>query len=305
MKKRRQHYVWRHYLDGWATDGQTWCATRGKRFRTSTENVANERDFYRLREMSERDLQLVEGLIARMGPEFQMLARGWIPHFRVFHEAKRAHEARSQRSPELEQVLDETINNLEEDLHGSIEQSAVPLLARLREADASFIANEDDAAVHFFWFIGMQYMRTPRMAHAVVAPGREIPGFNPEAAWGLMRTIFGTNLGQSFYRRRRTLSLTFLDAPAGAEFITGDQPIVNVRAIGLPEGEAPSESEMELYYPLSTRRALLMAFDAPETTIEQRSLTMDEVVAYNRITVNASSEQVYAEREGALVEAGR
>jgi hypothetical protein len=300
MEKRRQHYVWQHYLEAWATNGQVWCSTRGNTFPASTEKVANERDFYRLKEMSERDFQVVDALIGRMTEPLQALARGWFPHFRVFHDAKRAYEGSGQSNPELEAYLDETINNLEEDLHGSIEQKAIPLLAKLREADTRFLDNDDDATIHFFWFIGMQYMRTPRMARDVVASAREIPGFNAEAAWGLLRTILGTNLAQSYYLRRRVLRLTFLDAPADTEFITGDQPIINVRAVGLPEGQGPAEGELELYYPLTPKRAMLIAFDATELTTEQRSLTAEETTTYNAMIVSKSHQQVYARTEDAL-----
>jgi len=298
VKKRRQHY-----LGAWATQGQLWCATRGKCFRTSTENVANERDFYRLKEMSERDLQIVEALvIAPATDPLRELARSWVPHFNVFHRIKRQWEAGGQSHPELEKLLDENIINTEEDLHASIELKALPLLARLRQADASFLSDDDDC-IYFFWFVGMQYMRTPGMARDVVEPVREIPGFNADAAWGLMRTIFATNLGYGFYVRRQTLRLMFLDTPADAELVSGDQPIVNVRAIGLPEGQPPSESEIELYYPLTPTRALLMAFDAREPSTERRSLTNAETAAYNKMTVNASREQIYARTQEALMAA--
>lgn len=145
----------------------------------------------------------------------------------------------------------------------------------------------------------MQYMRTPGMARDVVESAGEIPGFNADAAWGLMRTIFATNLGHGFYIQRRTLRLTFLDAPADAEFVSGDQPIVNVRAIGLPEGQPPSESEIALYYPLTPTRALLMAFDAPAPSTDRRSLTSAETAAYNQMIVNASQEQLYARTQEA------
>ena len=67
MKKRKHHYVWEHYLDAWATDGQIWCRRADKYFPTSTENVGQRRDFYRLKELSDGDVAFVERLIMRMG----------------------------------------------------------------------------------------------------------------------------------------------------------------------------------------------------------------------------------------------
>jgi hypothetical protein len=173
-------------------------------------------------------------------------------------------------------------------------------LAKLREKNTAFLDDDEDS-IHFFWFIASQYLRTPRMARDVVDAAREIPDFNPEAAWGLMRTIFATNLGHGFYVRRRTLRLTFIEAPNGAEFVTGDQPILNLKAVGLPEGVAPDE--VELYYPLGPTLALLIGFDATTTTTREQSLTAYETAVYNKMIVNASYEQVYARTEEALLKA--
>lgn len=101
MKKRKQHYVWEHYLKAWAVAGRVWCQRGETRFRPSTDNVANERDFYRLKEMSAFDLQVVEAMIDRMGEPLREGARGWIPNFRGFHEIKRQYEASGQKNPEL------------------------------------------------------------------------------------------------------------------------------------------------------------------------------------------------------------
>ena len=39
MKKRKQHYVWEHYLQAWTIDDKIWCQMGDRRFNTSTENV--------------------------------------------------------------------------------------------------------------------------------------------------------------------------------------------------------------------------------------------------------------------------
>ncbi|MGC4064853.1 MAG: DUF4238 domain-containing protein [Polyangiaceae bacterium] len=79
-KKRRQHYVWRHYLEAWTTEGTLWCRREGKVFEASPQNVAHERYFYRLREMSEADLEFVRTLLIRPleQPKLRTFAEGWI-----------------------------------------------------------------------------------------------------------------------------------------------------------------------------------------------------------------------------------
>lgn len=45
-KTRRQHYVWRKYLEPWTTKGKIWCRRESKIFSADLMNVAQERDFY-------------------------------------------------------------------------------------------------------------------------------------------------------------------------------------------------------------------------------------------------------------------
>lgn len=43
MIKKRQHYVWQHYLNAWTNEKkQIWCKQRNKIFVTSTENIGVE-----------------------------------------------------------------------------------------------------------------------------------------------------------------------------------------------------------------------------------------------------------------------
>jgi hypothetical protein len=299
-KKRRQHYVWKHYLRAWATRGRLWCQRGGKRFPSSVEDVANRRDFYRLKEMSAQDISVVQGLISRMAEHLQELARGWIPHFSRFHEIKREYEATGKTNRELEDLLDVTINNLEEDLHSAVEGKTVVILKALRRGDRS-ILDDDEKFVDFAHFLGMQYMRTPGIMRRAIDAGSLMPGFNSEAAWGLIRTILATNLGFSLNAQRHGMRLTFLDTPPGVELITGDQPIVNARG-GDRASETPP-TELELYYPLTPTRALLMDFDATSAVTERRTLTVADTAAYNEMIVAMSDEQIYGRTEAALVAA--
>lgn len=299
MKKRKQHYVWEHYLKAWAVDGHVWCRRGESVFRASTENVAHRRDFYRLKEMSSFDLECVEMLISQMPERRRDLVRGWIPHFQLFFDIKRAWEATGRHNRKMEEFLDTTINNLEEDLHESIEQEAIPLLAALRDGDAG-VLNDDASFIAFSRFIATQSLRTPGVARRVVErAGATIPGFNVEASWGLLRTILATNVGANLYAGRGNLRLVFLDTVAGLELVTGDQPIVNVR--GSQAGGDPP-TELEYYYPLMPTRAVLLNFDYSSALRERRTLTEAEGEAYNRMIFVKSDEQIYASSERPLVD---
>lgn len=298
MKKRKQHYVWKHYLSAWATDNQLWCQRGDRRFRTNLDNIAQRRDFYRLKEMTEQDLEVIEALIiTRTAPHLRALARDWIPRFRILHDLQREHRASGRDDPALDAMLDAAINDFEEDLHGSIEQVAVPLLAELRTGNASLLT-DDQRFVDFIWFISMQYGRTPRFMRRGVEALSGLPGFNAEACWGLIRTILATTMGAGFMARRQFLILTFLEASSDAAFVAADQPIINTAAIALPEGA--DVAEVCLYYPLSSKLALLMDFYGEAARTEHRVLSAHEVRDHNRMIAAIAEEQVYAATESAL-----
>ncbi len=297
MKKRKQHYVWEHYLTAWATNGQVWCLHDGRRFCTSTENVAQERDFYRLKEMSDADLAFVRQLVMQqVDPQMREMALGWIAPFQEVFELRRWYEGSGRKVPAFEVELDIAINNLEEDLHGKIETAAIPFLARLRTACLDLA--DDATFVDFAWFLGAQYMRTPRIMKRCVGAVDEMKGVNADAVWGLLRTIFASNIGFAIYARRHMLRATFLDAEPSKEFITGDQPIVNIRA---QDGVSPPE-EFELFYPVSPRVAVLLAFDGTVRSINRQQLGTGDTAAYNELIVRHSSKQIYAASEESLVE---
>lgn len=293
VKKRKQHYVWEHHLRGWAVDGKVWCRRGDACFQASTENVAHRNDFYRLKELSISDIEFVERLISRMGEVAQESARSWIPYFVLFHQLRAASAANGDQDPKIEKMLDAAINNLEEELHATIENNAVSILEALRRGDAGPLEDKEVFA-DFAWFIATQLMRTPGVQKRSVESAAGL-GFNIEAAWGLLRTIFSANIGGGIFVGRLSRRLTFLESPSDIEFVTGDQPVVSTR-----RGGSEPLADFELYYPLSPGRALLMSFGHEKVTVERRPLSVDETAARNQTIFEASGGQVYARTKAAL-----
>jgi hypothetical protein len=289
MKKRRQHYVWRHYLEAWALNGKLWCHHFGKNvFSTSTQNVAHERDFYRLREMSEFDLSVVRELVIKsLTLDLRKIAEGWISQFTQLFEIKRQFQDAGYVHIEL--ALDEYINNLEEDILADLEQRAVPFLELLRSENSMLLFDAEESRFHT-WFLAAQYFRTPTMLEKMTSALRTIPGFNVDASFGLIRTICSYNVGHALWLRRNNLHVTFFRA-SSSPLITGDQPMVNMKAINLEPGLLPQE--LELYYPVSPNLGVLFDFGAPSRSVTVKLLTTEEVRVYNRMIIQKSTRQIY------------
>lgn len=295
QKKRRQHHVWKYYLKAWTEKGKLHAMRDGHVFRSSPDNVANIRDFYRLQELSPADLDFVwRFAVEGSAPHLREVAAGWIEPFVAPFELRRLYEESGQRNEAFERQLDITLNNLEEDLHAKIEVLGRPHLDELRRGETSFM-DDDEAYVHFCWFVASQQMRTPVMMSVSQEALAGFPGVNFEACWGLLRTIFSSNIGAGLNRRREKLETTFLDAGSSMEFITGDQPVFNLTAVGT---EQPKE--LALFYPLSPKLAVVLDFDSDTRATDRRTATDEEVRVLNRRLFNWSRGVVYGASAHAL-----
>jgi len=299
VKKRRHHYVWQHYLRAWAVDGRVACLRDGTVFASDTANLAIEKDFYRLRELTDADLVVVEGMLTKATPALQKLHQGWVTMFTALAKIRRAASDVGLMSEELEQALAEATHNLEEDLHAGIETSATTHLDALRTGDLDFLGSPEEFG-QFAYFLGVQHMRTKKRREAPVAAVADIPipGFDMNRAWGVLSHIFATNIGYGVMSRRAATRVTVLEAPSEAPFITADQPVVNLRAHGKPAAE--ETTELTMYYPVSAGRALLLEVDQGDGEVESRQIDAPAVGRYNGMLYEMSHEQVFASSKGAL-----
>ncbi len=290
---RRQHYVWRSYLSAWEVDGKLWCRRDGKVFTTSAKNVANARDLYRLRELSEDDINAIRLLSSRItDPVLRQLATGWLPSFTFIFHLKRIYEARGRRDLEIEQELEVQINTLEEGIHSEIEGDVVTVVDELRQGNLA-VLDDDDNFASFARFIAMQHLRTPFMIGRMTKALLEFPQLkcNVDAVMGPLRAIYSTTMGAGIFYRRALSQITLVDAPSGARFIAGDHPLVNLRAVALSD-EPPAE--LEIYYPLTPSLALILDLSGQCVGRGRRTISADDVRKYNGIIASIALEQVYA-----------
>jgi len=308
MKKRRHHFVWQHYLDPWTIEGQIACYRAGRVFRTNTSNIGVVTDFYRLRELTEHDVNIVRLIIVDQSPpESRDIHENWLSIFTLAFRLRRLYAAGSRVDKGLEQYLDEALSNTEEDLHARIEDDGAEFLRALRTGDAKFFDTLEGFS-RFIYFLCVQYMRTKKIRTAVLAAMGRPMGLNAPNAWGVMSHMFATNMGASFVGQRQDFRITVLRAPAGIEFITTDQPVINTRAANK---RSPSEivDDVEFYYPVAPSLAVLVGDEKNGQRLEHVDLTATEVAHYNRLMLQAAHEQVYSLNEnileGFLSEEGR
>lgn len=293
MPTRKQHYVNRFYLEPWAKDGTLVSMLRGKIMPNALVNVANERDFYEVAELSPEDIFFLRNVVIAPAPEaVKPIFEDWLNSYILVGEAyKRLIQHPNLAENELK-VLRDTKLEFDEKYHAAIEGDLHTPLRKMREGHTDFIEDAELAGM-FFRSLALQYLRTKRMRIAMTARmGSPIPGASMDRIWRPMIHMHAINVGASLFRERSDLRLILLDSPSDARFITGDQPVLNLvdelDDKGIPLG-------FELYYPVSPTKAMVLVNRASPRMLASREPSPEEMNGYNRRIVEAHYEQLYAD----------
>ena len=294
MKKRRHHYVWRKYLRGWAKKDSIWCLRDGKAFKTNLMNIGQIKDFYKLKELSARDIDFIYKIaIKTSSPHLQELNKGWIASFNVVFDIKKLIENNNIENEEINKKLDEAIFNLEEDLHSVIEGEAIKYIDSILQEDINFFETDDDC-MSFIHYLCVQYMRTEKIRTSVISSVGDVSFIDTDKIWNILSHILATNLAWSLYADRSSFDMILLKNTSDIELITGDQPIINTHATGIDSREPPEE--LEFYYPVSPTIAILYTKKI-STGNQERILSSEEVEKYNQSIVIQSHSQIYSTSE--------
>lgn len=258
--------------------------------------LAVERDFYKLSKTTPGDIKLLRWLIVdnasvdakRMHEKF--LTMMTLPIH--FVEANR-HQLNN--IDKIDEALDEYRTNALEDQHMMIENRFLPHLEKIKSGDLSFYKNTD-GCLDFLMFISAQYMRTKGIRVRTIELIKEKNGQDLSRIWGLMSLMYATNIMTSLFFERKLRRLVLIHNRTGAEFITGDQPAINL----LGTRPLPPES-LSIYYPISPDLALILPEAKQEPAFTTESLIAADVTELNKRIVDASHDQVFARTEAALM----
>ncbi|WP_217581557.1 DUF4238 domain-containing protein [Lysinibacillus sp. GbtcB16] len=156
--------------------------------------------------------------------------------------------------------------------------------------DVSPFYNED-TRIDFSIFLCTQYYRTKKMKNSVIRNTKDIANkmdADIERMWNVISHILATNLSHSLIMKKD--SKWTLLTNSKSTFITSDQPIVNIK--GKYSNDVETE-ELELYYPISPSKALLISDinNSPKPDIFE--INEEEIKKYNSIILNTCEEQIY------------
>jgi hypothetical protein len=267
--KRNHHYVWAHHLSRWSNDGRNvWHTTpKGKIVLDSIRGLAKEEYFYRSSELSAGELHLIRRISSYSPDHLQKIHNKFLEDFLRIQDLGELYRESGIDSSEIERALNAIKCNMLEDIHADYERRARPIIDSLIDGNLSLIY-DDSNFIELHDFIGHQISRTKRFkdtlyfAFSSASQSIQVEDrINQErfACWWFLSFMFGLNIGWSLFSSRSSDKHCLLINESSTDFITGDQPVVNVHP-KLREGDiAPPESDIcDFYYPISPRVAYMI-----------------------------------------------
>ena len=283
--KRGHHYVWKHYLNAWATNSQVYCLRNGNIFPINTTKIAKERDFYRLHKLSEKDVLFLKTYVMGITPD-RRLREHYFAHIRLFSSLPHMSEFASQSLKSPFEELQSLVIEAREDLYAEIESQGRPYIEFLKANDTSFFLRPK-CAMQFLHYLFIQHFRTKNMREKYLHACRllRLP-FDESRVWPFIAYISATNISYSYFRDSEMFQITVLVNETDIPFITSDQPTINV----LATGDSGTTHKLALYYPLSPTRAMVF-HEKSELEFERGSfLNISEVQHYNELVKIHASE---------------
>jgi len=281
-KKRKQHYVPRFYLDAWAINNQIWCKSEEKIFLAALENVANIRDFYRLKPISQKAHELIEYFVELIQEPLRENVRelmNTLSSICNIYENQRIIEERDKFTEEE----DIYINNVLENFYSHIEGMAAPCLYELQRGKVEFY-NDLKKSLSFLLFLCMQFNRTEKVKRNIYS----LVSQHFHDGYPIVSIAIAFWLSSKMYTEE--WMITILQNKADEVFITGDQPVINLNK---PRSMDEEYEEMILYYPISPKYAILLSkgYGRRVLTIQ---VSTEAVTFYNNLIYSNSYRSIYS-----------
>ena len=301
-KKRKHHYVFQAYLKKWVNSNEKlWCLREGKVFEVKTNNIAFEKDFYRVHRLSCKEIEFIKLFFSKYSLAFQKGVDDFIKLSKLISDDYRIiivglNSKQMIGLVENNKILDIARNNMTEDVLAEFEGEAVVWLNSLCDNNISFIYNIEERE-KFINFICMQYYRTLRIRNNALLVLKEaetcfVSDQFPEGSLKSENLIFPMLWLISARCADALLKspITIIVNKTATGFITSDQPVVNLMA---DYKDLKSEvSDLIFYYPISPNIAVLVNDHSGKTRIELK--TDKEVEKYNDAIKSASNKMIFS-----------
>nr|WP_313405730.1 DUF4238 domain-containing protein [Pseudomonas sp.] len=269
--KKKHHYVWSYYLKQWERNKKVW-------FRTQKNNISQERasglsqlpNFYKINPLTMEDIKYIEMWPVSGSDSLKDFQASQLNFFATISQVILLSQAneRVSRIEDVQHIVQALTSNSLENTHAIIEGLALPVIKELAKGNGDCLSKSSNM-VSFCNFIGHQLIRTRKlkelMFEAIHGLGRnedERKRFTElfKKNWWFLSYKLGINIGHNLFTHRELENHIFIKNETNIDFITTDQPIINIHDSVRYSGiGSPPPSEMDIYYPISPRYAYIIS----------------------------------------------
>jgi len=255
-----------------ATNGQIYCFRAGKIFKTSPDNIEQQNYFHKSNPINIDEINLANYYICIFDPEVKEPLSGLLKIYNITANTN-----------------DYLIKCGIEDFHGIVESNFIPVLAKLYEADLSFLGISKEKS-DFSFFIGCQYSRTNNMRSRFITSKIAVPEkVDKENIAKIFSLSTSAIIANWIYSKAK---LQFLNNKTSEPFITVDQPVFNLKGT---ESIEIALSEFELFYPISPLQAIIIAENNTQPLMVFEDV--ERVKWFNSKMWKNAKEKIYAKDE--------
>lgn len=301
---KKQHYVWRKYLASWKNDPNDkdiWTALlqQNKVQKIGLMDVAQSSYFYKFEELSSDEIRFLRNYSCDLSEQVKRLADTIIFAYEIFAQLKRKNVAGEMpKDVNFEHDVKKAEVNSFENIQSKIEKMGQKLIGCQSIKEIEELAEENE--IDFLCFIWVQYLRTRAMKSNVVKSlsGKQHLETIAEKCWPFFNFVVAMQMVECMLQRN-DYHFIFVKNNGNVPFITGDQPVINTKS-GITDDRG-FVKELELYYPLSPKRALVIDFISGEKFSE---IDIDDEYAcqHNKMIYGESQIHVFANEENVLKE---
>lgn len=274
----RQHYVPRCYLDAWTdVSKKLMCVDKSnkKTFTPKVEGIANERYFYKTNVLTLQQLDFLYKMwVDDVAEPLKDALMGWL---RVFAEKDFFQTFCKEKGWNV--ASEWYLKNTEEKMFAHIEGFIPKWRNHLVTFDTSYWDDDDNKFMFILWII-LQYIRTPQMQRNYLSKfeGTEFEDLGKNTQ-NVFRWLFATR-GAHNILFSKDMKIIRLENKTNENFITSDQPVINVCASYKNIGEL-GYYDLELYYPITPNKAILITPKDCYSPWQEIELTDLQVKQYN------------------------
>lgn len=301
MRKRRNHYVPKFYLEPWSENERIYCLRQNQIKQLSLKDVGVEKDFYAVSDFAPADIELLRaGIIASSNERVRNIHESLLRAFARVADANRLLKERPEMGDEAKNIIRETVSNLDENYHEAIEHDLQYAIRCMLSGGVDFFSDVSVAA-SFLRALGLFSLRTKGRRESMKARVRTpLGGTSIDRIFGPMIHMLAVNVGGSLFVNRAAFRIILLQNETAVPFITGDQPVINILE---DRDETGTPREVEWYMPLSPKMAMLYILAEHAPTTHCVTITEAEIRAYNVRMAEHHHDQLYGNSRESLLDA--